>query len=372
LTLFRLFGFGVRLDLSWVVIALLITWSLAEGLFLRQYPDLSGLTHWIMGVLGAVGLFASIVFHEFCHSLVARRFGLQMKGITLFVFGGIAEMAEEPRSPKVEFLMTAAGPVSSFLLALVFYLLWLLGKNLAWADPANGIVGYLAFVNLLLAVFNLLPAFPLDGGRLLRAALWHWKGDLQQATRTATRIGAGFGIALVVFGLVNALGGNLIGGLWYFLIGLFLRGAARMSYRQLLFRLAFEGKTVSSLMDPDPDTVPADISLRRVVEKHLPRHPDKIFPVVDDGRLAGCLTIAQIKKIPRGEWGERLAGENISSCPKAAVIDPDAEVLEAMSRMKTSGLNSLLVIDGQKLVGTLALSDILGALSAWIELENQT
>lgn len=368
-TLFRLFGFGVRLDLSWLLIALLVTWSLAEGFFPRQYPELSGFAHWAMGILSAVGLFVSIIFHEFCHSLVARRYGLPIKGITLFLFGGVAEMGEEPRSPKIEFLMTVAGPVSSFLLALIFYLLWLLGKKLAWADLANGITGYLAFINVLLAVFNLLPAFPLDGGRILRSALWQWKGDLRQATRRATQMGSGFGIALMVFGLLSGLGGNLIGGLWYFLIGLFLRGAARMSYRQLLLRLAFEGQSVTRIMDSKPDTVSADITLRRLVEEHLPRHQDKSFPVVEDGRLAGCITIAQIKKLPREEWGERRVGEILGSCPESAVIDPDTEVLQALSRMKESNIRHLLVIDDQKLVGTLALSDILAAFSAWMELE---
>jgi Zn-dependent protease/CBS domain-containing protein len=372
LTLFRLFGFGVRLDLSWLLIALLVTWSLAKGLFPRHYPELPGLIHWTMGVLGAIGLFASIIFHEFCHSLVARRYGLQMKGITLFIFGGIAEISEEPASPKTEFLMAGAGPVSSLVLALVFYLLWLLGKSLAWPDPAVGIVGYLTFINVLLALFNLVPAFPLDGGRILRSALWHWKGDLRRATRTATRIGSGFGMGLIFFGILNAIGGNLIGGMWYFLIGLFLRGAATNSYRQMLLQMAFAKKPVASLMDTEPDTISADISLGRLVSEHLPHHKGKIFPVVEEGRLVGCITLAQIKKVPREEWDERRVGELLQSCPENSVIDRETEVLQSLSHMNKAGINRLLVVDGRKLVGTLALSDIVEAFSVWMELENET
>jgi Zn-dependent protease/CBS domain-containing protein len=325
-----------------------------------------------MGVLGAIGLFASIIFHEFCHSLVARRYGLQMKGITLFIFGGIAEISEEPASPKTEFLMAGAGPVSSLVLALVFYLLWLLGKSLAWPDPAVGIVGYLTFINVLLALFNLVPAFPLDGGRILRSALWHWKGDLRRATRTATRIGSGFGMGLIFFGILNAIGGNLIGGMWYFLIGLFLRGAATNSYRQMLLQMAFAKKPVASLMDTEPDTISADISLGRLVSEHLPHHKGKIFPVVEEGRLVGCITLAQIKKVPREEWDERRVGELLQSCPENSVIDRETEVLQSLSHMNKAGINRLLVVDGRKLVGTLALSDIVEAFSVWMELENET
>lgn len=371
LTLFRLFGFGVRLDLSWLLIALLVTWSLAEGFFPRQYPDLSGFAHWVMGVLGALGLFLSIIFHEFCHSLVARRYGLPMKGITLFVFGGVAEMGEEPRSPEIEFRMAAAGPVSSLLLALLFYLVWFWGKKFAWPDLANGIIGYLAFINVLLATFNLLPAFPLDGGRILRSVLWHRKGDLRHATRTATRIGSGFGVALILLGILNAFGGNLLGGMWYFLIGLFLRGAAKYSYRRLLLQSAFAEKRVDSLMNTETDAISPDLSLEVVVAEHLPRHKSRILPVVEDGQLVGCITLAQIKKIPREEWDERRAGELLQSCPENSVIDRETEVLQSLSHMKKTGINRLLVVDGRTLVGTIALADILGAFSVWLELENE-
>lgn len=368
-TLFRLFGFGVRLDLSWLILALLVTWSLAEGLFPQQYPDLPGFIYWLMGLLGALGLFASIVFHEFCHSLVARHYGLPMKGITLFIFGGIAEMGEEPRSPKTEFLMAAAGPAASLLLALIFYLAWGQGQRLAWGDLTNGITGYLAFINVLLAAFNLLPAFPLDGGRILRSALWHWQGDLRRATRRASGIGSGFGIVLILFGLMNVFGGNLIGGMWYCLIGFFLRGAARMAYRQLLLQQAFEGKQVVRLMNPTPAKVSPDLSLQALVEDHLSHQLDKTLPVVENGMLIGCVTIARIKQFHREDWGKHQVREILQPCPETMLVKPDTEVLRALSHMKTANLNHLLVVADRYLVGSLSLSEILGTFSAWRELE---
>ena len=242
LKLFKLLGFTVHIDSSWIFIALLVTWSLATGYFPERYPGLAATTYWAMGVAGAIGLFASIIFHEFWHSLVARSKGLPMKGITLFLFGGVAETGGEPKSPGVEFWMALAGPVASLVLSGAAYLFYLGSRSLDWGAPAIGVLGYLAFINAALAVFNLLPAFPLDGGRILRAALWHWKKDLARATRIVANLGAGFGIALMVLGGLSLLYGSPIGGLWYFILGLFLRGMARASARGV-------GKDASSRPD---------------------------------------------------------------------------------------------------------------------------
>ena len=174
LRLFKLLGFEVRIDWSWIIIAVLIAWSLSTGLFPFHYKNLSTQTYWLMGIAGAAGLFLSIIAHEFCHSLVARKYGLPMKGITLFIFGGVAEMGDEVPSPKAEFMMAAVGPLSSIVIAAIFYGIYTLGK-VNFSEPINGIVGYLAFINAILAGFNLVPAFPLDGGRMLRSVLWGWK-----------------------------------------------------------------------------------------------------------------------------------------------------------------------------------------------------
>ena len=211
--LFKLFGFTVRVDASWLVIAFLIAFTLAAGLFPSYYKGLPASTYWWMGVAGAAGLFVSIVFHEFWHSLVARQYGLPISGITLFIFGGVSEMAEEPQSPKVEFFMAVAGPVSSFLLSGIFYLAFL-GTRANTPLPVHAVLAYLAYVNVLLGLFNLLPAFPLDGGRVLRSVLWYAKGNLRWATRIASRIGSAFGAGMILLGIVTFVRGNLIGGVW--------------------------------------------------------------------------------------------------------------------------------------------------------------
>jgi Zn-dependent protease/CBS domain-containing protein len=367
--LFNLLGFEVRIDLSWLVIAVLVTWSLAKGLFPSYYPDLTTEVYWGMGVAGALGLFASIIFHEFCHSLVARKFGMQMKGITLFIFGGVAEMGDEPPTARAEFYMAAAGPVSSLLLSAVFY--WLYRSDLGGdGNPAvSGVVGYLAAINALLAVFNLLPAFPLDGGRILRSILWGVKQDLSWATRISAGIGSAFAILLIFLGILSMLRGNLIGGIWWFLIGLFLRGAAQMSYQQLMVRRALEGEHISRFMTRNPVTVPPTITVAELVENYLLHHHYKMFPVVDDGRIIGCVTTRDVKAIPKEKWGAKSVGEIAEGCPPEIFITPETDAVKALAIMNQTGLSRLLVAEDQKLVGILTLKDLLAFLSLKVELE---
>ncbi|MBW2519686.1 MAG: site-2 protease family protein [Deltaproteobacteria bacterium] len=228
-TLFKLFGFKVQIDASWIIIALLVTWSLATGYFPSSYEGLSTRSYWQMSLIGTTGLFASIIFHEFCHSVVARRYGLPMKGITLFIFGGIAEMNKHPDRPKTEFLMAVAGPVASVLLGFGFHGLQQYIDSQNGSVLLSGVFGYLAFINWLLAGFNMLPAFPLDGGRILRSLLWAIRDDLVWATDIVCRLGSWFGIALATLGVIALLQGYSINGIWYILIGMFLNGAARAS-----------------------------------------------------------------------------------------------------------------------------------------------
>ena len=226
ITLFRPFGFAVRVDTSWIFIALLVTWSLASGVFPDHLPGYSPQAYWMMGIVGALGLFTSVVLHELSHSLVARRFGIEMKGITLFIFGGVAEMGEEPPSPRAEFLVAGVGPLCSLALSVIAFLLQ---QALAATplDALRAILAYLAAINAVLAFFNLIPAFPLDGGRLLRAFLWARGGSLRKATRVTSNLGSGFGVILVIIGVITFLLGGFVQGVWWVLIGLFLRGAAR-------------------------------------------------------------------------------------------------------------------------------------------------
>jgi Zn-dependent protease len=373
ITLFRILGFEVHVDLSWIVLAVLVTWSLAVGLFPRAYEGLRPPQYWAMGAAGSLGLFASILFHEFCHSLVARRFGLPIKGITLFIFGGVAEMEDEPPSPQAEFFMAIAGPISSIILGVVFFLA---AKTVALPISTDshlftvaGVLGYLAVINWVLAGFNLVPAFPLDGGRVLRAALWHWKKDLRRATRIASRFGSAFGIVIMLLGLINILVGNIIGGLWQVMIGMFLRSAAQMSYQQVLFRGSLAGATVTRFMNPNPITAPASITIRDLVENYFYRYHYKMFPVRQEGKLIGCITSQQIKKIPRNEWEQRTVSAAVDHCSAENTISPDADAMKAFSLMGRTGKSRLLVVDHGELVGIISLKDITGYLSSRMDLE---
>ena len=297
--LFTIFGFAVRLDPSWFIMAALWTSSLATQLFPASIGGLPRFVYWGMGVAGTLGLFASVVVHELAHSLVARRFGIGMRGITLFIFGGVAEMGGEPPSPKAEFLVAAAGPVMSFAIGLAGLGLSALGRLGAWPATPMAVLGYLAWANLVLALFNMVPAFPLDGGRILRSILWRWKGSLRWATLVCSRIGTGFGFLLIAGGLLLVIQGNW-SGLYLFLLGLFVRNAAQTSYQQLLLRRAFEGEPVSRFMQPNPVTVPRQISVAELVQDFVYRYHHKLYPVLDDsGRLIGCVTTRQIKDMPK-------------------------------------------------------------------------
>jgi Zn-dependent protease len=368
--LFKLFGFEVRIDLSWVVLAILVAWSLSAGLFPFHYKGLSPQAYWIMGIVGAIGLFLSIIVHEMSHSLVARRFGLPIKGITLFIFGGVAEMQEEPQTPKAELAMAAAGPVSSIILAFIFYVVFRAARAAGWAEAFYGVVQYLAWINGLLALFNLVPAFPLDGGRILRSILWTWKKNLRWATRISSEIGAGFGLLLIILGILQFFSGNFIGGMWWFLIGMFLRNAARMSHRQLLVRKALEGEPVRRFMKEGPVTVPPSATIEELVEDYIYRHQFKMFPVVEGSdRLIGCVTMRQVKEIPREDWTRRKVGEIAFGCSHDNTIDSEADAMDALSQMNRTGASRLMVTEGDRLVGIISLKDMLRFLELKIELE---
>jgi Zn-dependent protease/predicted transcriptional regulator len=360
--LFKLLGFAVYIDLSWLALALLITWSLARGLFPNYYEKLSTLTYWSMGAAGALGMFASIIFHELCHSLVARRFGMAMKGITLFIFGGVAEMDEEPPSPKAEFFMAIAGPISSILLGILAYAITLAGEA-QLPVRVIGVIEYLAVINFILAAFNLVPAFPLDGGRVLRSALWQWKKNFPWATRIAAKSGSFFGAFLIFLGILNILRGNVVGGIWQSMIGLFLRNAAQMSYKQVLVRRALEGGTVRQFMKQGPVTAPDSLSLEDLVENYVYRYHFKMFPVLAGGTLTGCVTTRQVKEVPRAEWAARTVGQLAIPCSEENTVGPDLDAIKALGVMNRTRNSRLLVVEDGRLAGIITLKDIMGFLS---------
>lgn len=371
LKIFSFRDIAVRIDLSWLIIAALVTWSLAVGLFPRLIAGLSGATYWWMGVAGAMGLFLSILVHEFSHALVAQAYGLPIKGITLFIFGGVAEMEEEPRNPKAEFLMAGAGPVTSIAISAISYGLYIVADSRLWPLPVIGVLWYMAVINLLLAAFNLIPGFPLDGGRLLRAVLWHWKGSLRRATRTASRIGASFGTVLIVLGVARFLLSDMLGGIWFFLIGLFLRNAAKGSYEQLLIRQALEGTPIRQFMNPHPVTVTRDMPIDHLVEDYILRYHYKMLPIVEDGQLAGCVTMQQIKSVPREQWSTLTVGDIAKSCAAANTVSPETDALKVLGLMNRTRVSRVMVAEDGRLVGILSLRDLLRFLAVKMELEGE-
>jgi Zn-dependent protease/predicted transcriptional regulator len=369
--LFRLFGFQVKLDLSWLLIALLITWTLAAGLFPESYPGLSREMYWWMGFTGAAGIFFSIVFHEFSHSLVARHFGLRIRGITLFIFGGVAEMEREPSTPKSEFLMAIAGPLASFLLAFIFHQVHLLATANDWPVFIIGVTYYLAYLNTILAIFNLVPAFPLDGGRMLRAVLWAWKKNLRSATRIASQIGSGFGLAMMALGILWVLQDFFIAGMWWFLIGVFLRFTAAASYKQVLLQEALQDQPIRRFMTTQPLTVEPSISIEQLVQDYIYRHHFKMFPVVENSRLLGCITTREVKSVPQELWSYRTVGELTSPCSADNTVSPDTDAMAVLSLMTQPNASSrLMVVEDQRLIGIISFTDLKEFLALKLELES--
>jgi Zn-dependent protease/CBS domain-containing protein len=382
ITLGHLFGIPIHIDLSWLVIVGLLTYTLAEGTFPALAGSEAGIllgldgplpraTCWLMGLLGSIGFFASLLLHELSHALTARRFGIKTRGITLFLFGGVAEMGSEPPSPRAELAVAIAGPVISCGLGFAALGAAIAGSVFALPPAVNGVLGFLGWANLLLAVFNLIPAFPLDGGRVLRATLWWFLGDLRRATRIGSGIGSGFGVVLVAVGAVELVLHRNPYGLWTLLVGLFLRRAARLSYQQLLLSRNLEGETVARFMQQDPVTVPRAISVAELVQGYIYRHRVKLFPVVDGERLLGCVTTRRVQQLPRDEWEHTTVGAVTQACSPDNTVAPGDDAMHALAVMSRLHQSRLLVVDGERLVGILNLKDLLDFLSLKMELEGR-
>ncbi len=365
--LFEVFSFKVSIDLSWLVLAVLIVWGLAVGYFPHLAPGLPAAAYWSMGLAGFLGLAASIVAHELAHALVARRYDMPIRGITLFLFGGVAEMDDEPSSPRGEALMAIAGPAMSLALALLCWgAAWLalhpglLPPEAALAAP---ILSYLALINGLLVAFNLVPAFPLDGGRVLRAVLWSWRGDILWATRVAGRAGGALALALMAAGLWQIVAGHLLGGAWWILIGLFVRAAARASVAQQLQRAAFRGARVGQFMESEPLAVPPQITVERLAADYFEPYGLASLPVVEDGRLVGRVRHARLRELPAETWPRRSVREVMEPCPEEATITADATAGLAHARMRRTGRRHLLVVEDGALVGLVRLTRLLNVLA---------
>ncbi|MCS6975881.1 MAG: site-2 protease family protein [Gemmatales bacterium] len=365
-TLFRLLGIPINIDASWLVILALLTWTLSS-LFSEVVEGLPPWTYWLMGVVSALAFFGCILLHELGHSVVAKAMGIPIRGITLFMFGGVAELEEEPRSAMGEFLMAIAGPAVSAVLFLWFLFTSLLPLPSEMRFPLM----YLAWINLAVLIFNMIPAFPLDGGRVLRSILWGVMDNLRRATYVASLLGRGFAWLFIGIGVFELFAGYWLQGIWLGLIGLFLNNAALASYQSVYVRQILGGEPVARFMTREPIVVPPDIDLRRLVEDYMYRYHRKMFPVAANGRLQGVISTQELARIPREEWDIRTVGEVMRQDLENCSIPPTADALQALSRMQHHGCSRLLVVDSQgNLVGVVSLKDLLRFLDLKLELEN--
>lgn len=364
--LFNLFGIEIRINPGWGVIAALVAWSLAQGVFPNLFAGLATGTYWVMALITVLGLAGSIILHELSHALMAARFGTPVSSITLFMFGGVAALNEEPKTPKAELYIALAGPAMSLALAGGFYAV---SRFLGEASLIASVSHYLGLLNLVLALFNLLPAFPMDGGRALRAGIWATTRDKDRATRYASRTGKGFGSVFMALGLVAVLLGNFIGGLWWVLIGGFIRAAAIGEYESLRIKAALAGERVRTFMTQSVDTVPINLNLRTFVDKYLYVYGHDLFPVIEDGCPVGTIELADVKAVPQHRWGETPIVDVMKPLSSERITEPRTPALEALSQMSRTHQTRLLVISSGQLAGMLVLKDLLDHLNIRLALE---
>jgi len=360
-TIGRIAGIRIRVDWSWIIIFLLITWTLAIGYYPVLFPNFSTLTNWALGVASSLLLFASVLGHELAHSLVARRQGLPVESITLFILGGVSQIEEEPRTASNEFTMAFVGPFSSLVFAGVFYGIYLLLRPFNGAGAA--LAQYLALINLVLGIFNLVPGFPLDGGRVLRAILWGATHNLRRATRIATWVGQGFAFLLIFAGVALILGGNFISGIWLGLVGWFLNNAAVSSYRELLVRQSLQGVPVGRLMASNVDQVPPNITIQKLVDDHVLSGRQHAYPVASDGQLVGLICLDDIRRVPREKRPEETVAEAMTPYDRLVTVNPNEDLAVAVDRLGRGGYEQLPVVDQpHHMVGLLRRQDVINYL----------
>jgi Zn-dependent protease len=364
----RLFGIPLYIDASWLVVLALITWTLSD-FFAKELPNHSSATYLTMGLIAALSFFICIILHEMGHAVVARSSGMAVRGITLFLFGGVAELGGEPPSAGKEFFMAIAGPVVSLVLAGLFWLASSFGATAGWPDTSVVVLSYLASINMTVLIFNMIPAFPLDGGRVLRSILWGATGNLRRATYWSSLLGSGFAWLMIFGGIYLFFAGNSIGGIWLALIGWFLKNAAQGGYQQVLIRQALEGEPVRHFMNTEPIIVQPNLDLQHWVDDFVYRHHRKSFPVASNGHLEGLVSTRDLTRVPREEWDRHTVGELMQTDLGYITIPVDAHAIDALKKMQRTGSSRLLVTDGERLVGIISLKDLMHFLEFKLGLE---
>lgn len=347
-------GVEIRVDASWTVIVFLIGYSLYLR-FVDAIPRLQSGTGLVLAALATALFFGSVLTHELAHAMVSLRRGIPVSGITLFLFGGATHAKLETRRPKDEFLIAVVGPLTSLVLAGVF---WAISRIGFLPGPLRFAVGYLGLVNLLLAIFNLLPGFPLDGGRLLRSIVWGVTGSLTRATRVASTAGQGFGYLLIAIGVLWLFQGNLVGGIWFAAIGWFLAQAAWGSYQQLHVRKLLERVDAEDVMSPSLVVMPAGISLQDAVDDYFMRYDHSSFPVVENESPVGLLTLSAVRQVPREEWGTRTAETAMLPLDEVTTVRSGARMDRVVEQMQDGDIHRVLVTEDGRVVGIITPRDV--------------
>jgi Zn-dependent protease/CBS domain-containing protein len=356
-TIARIRGIPIGVHYTWLIAVFMITWSLAVGVFPSTHPGWSQAAYWIVGAVAALALFISVLLHELCHSIVAQARGLAVNSITLFIFGGVSNIARESEDPQDEFLIAVVGPLSSLLLGGIFWLVWqaIPGDT----GPINALLYYLAQVNFTLALFNILPGFPLDGGRVLRAILWGSTGSMVRGTTIASVIGQILAFGFIGLGLWWLLNGEPVTGIWIGFIGWFLNSAAEATRRQVQLQEGFRGVRVADVMAPDPPVVSPALPVRELVDSHILRRGLRAIPVAQDGRIVGLVTLSDVKHLPESEWDRNSVGA-IMTRPPLKTLKPTEPVTHALEMLVNQDVNQLMVVDDDgTLLGILSRGDVM-------------
>ncbi|MEJ2735551.1 MAG: site-2 protease family protein [Anaerolineae bacterium] len=352
----HVFGIPIGAHYSWFTILVLLTWVLAVSYYPAEFHDWSAVLYWIMGALTAILLFVAVLVHELGHAVVAQRYKVPVRGITLFIFGGVAQMGEEPPNAVAEFWIAVAGPLVSFALAAV---LGLLQAALSGVAPLLALTKYLAYVNGTLALFNLIPGFPLDGGRVFRAVMWAITHNLQRATLLAANLGRGVSLLFIVVGVWQLIDGNIGTGLWIAFIGWFLETAARAEVRRQEIQGLLAGRRTAEAMDADPAFIAAGTTLQQLVDRFIRVAGQCSFVVEANDHPVGLLTLHQIKGVPRSEWPTTPAARIMIPATRAKSIGPDSELSIVLQQMDRSGATQLPVMANGRIVGMLTREDIM-------------
>lgn len=353
----RIFGVDVGVHWSWTFIFLIVTWSFATGILDHFYPEWSGPQRWIAGALVAAIFFLSVLAHELSHAVMSNRHGLPVRSITLFVFGGVANLSREPDSPGIEFRIAIVGPATSLLLGALFAVGWVVINP--FSDGIAGISANLALINASLAVFNMLPGFPLDGGRVFRSIIWARNGDRLRATRLASRVGEWIAYTVMGIGVLMTFLGGLFSGIWFLLIGFFLRNASTASYEQLLIETTLSGINVREVMRTGYETVPPDMSIEQLVQEGVLRRNARSFAVIAAGDFAGMVTLTDVRRVPNEDWPTTSVYRAMTPATRLHTVAPSDNLTDVLRIMAEHDVNQLPVVQGRELVGMLDRGDVM-------------